>query len=99
MPTISASDSRKSIMEDATVKIAINHLPHIRAEKTVLFCKPLVIDLLKRFEIILYTLIILRFLRVAGLVGRRNVGHALLPLFIEFLPCFCKNYLPLSIKK
>jgi hypothetical protein len=43
MGTILAFNTGKAIMEDAKIKILIDHLPHIGPEEPVLFRKPLVI--------------------------------------------------------
>jgi hypothetical protein len=69
-------------VKDAAIKITINDLSHIGPEKGILLGKTLIIDLLQRFKMILNALIILRILRLAGPVGRRNAGHAILPFFI-----------------
>ena len=52
----------EAIVQNATVKEAVDHLLHIRAEKAILICKTVVIDLLKRLEMVFNTLIILRLL-------------------------------------
>jgi hypothetical protein len=44
---IFAFNAGETIVEDATVEIAVDHLFHISTEKTVLDCKALVIDMLK----------------------------------------------------
>ena len=62
MAAIAAPDTCKAIMQDATVKIAINDLSHIGPEKTILLGKALIIDLFQRFKIVLNALIILRCL-------------------------------------
>ena len=51
MTTVIASDSGKSIVEDATIKVAVNYLSYIGAEKAILPGKALIIDLFKSFEI------------------------------------------------
>jgi hypothetical protein len=60
MPAITTSYPCKAIVEHTTVKIPVNHLSYVRPEKSVLFCKPLIIDLFKRLKMIFNTLIILR---------------------------------------
>ncbi len=39
-------------MQDTAIKIAVNDLFHIGPEKAILLCKPLIIDLFKRLEMI-----------------------------------------------
>jgi hypothetical protein len=46
-------------VEDATIKITVNNLLHIWPKKTVLLGKTLIIDLLKRLEMVFNALIIL----------------------------------------
>ena len=53
MTTFSTSDSGKAVVEDATVKIAVNDLSDIRPEEPILLCKSLIIDLFQRFEVVL----------------------------------------------
>jgi hypothetical protein len=62
-------------MQDTAIKVAINHLPHIESEKAILLGKTLVIDLLKRLEMVFNALVILRILRLARAINRRNIGH------------------------
>ena len=52
VPTFHASDTCKAIMEDATIKEAINDISHIRPEKTILSFKATIIDLFKCLEVI-----------------------------------------------
>ena len=77
---IAAPDTCKAIMQDATVKIAINDLSHIGPEKTILLGKALIVDLFQRFKIVLNALIILRCLWFAWLIDGRHVGHSLFSL-------------------
>jgi hypothetical protein len=69
---------RKAIVQDTAVEIAVDHMPHRRTEKTVLFDKTVVIDLLQFFKMILNTLIILRVLWFSRAVYRRDVRHGLI---------------------
>ena len=62
MVTILAFNTSKAIVKDATVKITINDLSHIRPKKAILLGKTLIIDLLKRLEMVFSALIILRVL-------------------------------------
>jgi hypothetical protein len=71
---------RKAIVQDTAVEIAVDHMPHRRTEKTVLFDKTVVIDLLQFFKMILNTLIILGLLRFSGLVNGGCSGHLVILL-------------------
>jgi hypothetical protein len=62
-------------MEDAAIKIAVNDLFHIGSEKAILLSKTLIIDLLQCFKMILNALIILKILRLARAINKRNIGH------------------------
>ena len=42
---------RKAIVHDTAVEIAVDHMPHRRTEKTLLFNKTVFIDLLQCFKI------------------------------------------------
>ena len=69
MATVLALDAGKTIVENAAIKIAVDHLFHISTEETVLGSKALVIDLLKFLKMILNALVILgvpRFPRAIG---------------------------------
>jgi hypothetical protein len=77
MVAILAFNPSKAIMEDAAIKITVNDLSHIRPEKAILFGKTLVIDLLKRLEMVFNALIILRVLWLTWLINGRRVGHGL----------------------
>ena len=56
---ILAPDPGESVMEDATVEIAIDDLLYIRAEKAILPGKEVVINLLKSLKMVLNPMIIL----------------------------------------
>jgi len=47
MATFATFDPGEAIVQNAAVKEAVDHLLHIRTEKAILFCKTVVIDLLK----------------------------------------------------
>ena len=47
---ISTSDTGKPTAKDATIKVAVNYLSYIGAEKAILFGKALIIDLFKFFR-------------------------------------------------
>lgn len=68
-------DPCKAVMEDAAVQKTIDDLFDVWPEKAVFGCKPVVIDLLQRLKVILNTLIILRGLRLSGLINRGYIGH------------------------
>jgi len=70
-------DTCKAVVEDATVKEAVDPLSDIGPEKAVFCCKPIVIDLLQHLKVILNALVILRVLWFARLVYGRRVGHDL----------------------
>ena len=53
---------------------------HIGPEKAILLGKTLVIDLLKRLEMVFNALVKLRILRLARTINRRRVGHGLISL-------------------
>ena len=55
MPIFSTPDTRKAVVEDATVEEALDHLSDIGPEKTIFLCKTLVIDLFQRFKIRSFT--------------------------------------------
>jgi len=57
--TLSTPDPCKSVVQDSTIEITIDHLFHIGAEKAILFGKMIVINLLKSVKIIFNTLVIL----------------------------------------
>lgn len=77
MVAILAFNPRKAIVQDATIKIAVNNMFHIGPEKAILLGKALIVDLFQRFKAVLNALIILRVLWFARLVYRRHVGHGL----------------------
>ena len=75
MAAFAASDPGKAVMQDAAIEVAVDDLSHIGPEKAIFFSKTLIIDLLKRLEMVFNTLIILRVLWFARAIYRRNVGH------------------------
>jgi len=70
----------KAIIQDATIKVTINHLLHIGPEEAILPGKGFIIDLSRGFKMFFKTLIISRFLRFAGPINSRSTGHGLLSL-------------------
>jgi len=52
MPALFASDPGKAVVEVTAVEISIDDLPDIGTEEPILFFKPFLIDLLKRFEMV-----------------------------------------------
>ena len=75
MTAISTFHPREAVMEDPAVQETVNHLFDIGSQKTVLACKPLVIGLFQRLKVVFNTLIVLRLLRLAGLVDRGCAGQ------------------------
>lgn len=84
MATFPTFDLYEAIMEDATVKEAVDHLSHIRTEKAILFCKTLIIDLLKRLEMVFNALVILRILWFTRTIYGRGIGYGWFSLANEF---------------
>jgi len=91
--TIFAFNAGETIVEDAAIKIAVDHLFHIGTEETVLGGKALVIDLLKFLKVILYASVILGVLRFARAVYGRKVRHDTKAFWIaaegDFPECVC----------
>jgi hypothetical protein len=52
MAAVSTFHTSKAIVQDTAIKIAINHLSHIRPEKAILSFKALFIDLFKSLKIV-----------------------------------------------
>jgi hypothetical protein len=77
MAAIFASNPGEAVMEDAAIKIAVDHLLHIGAEEAVLGGKALVIDLLKFLKVILNALVILGILWLPRVIYGGDVGHTL----------------------
>ncbi len=79
MATFPTFDPGKAVVKYPAIQVPVNDLFHIRSEKTVLFCKPLIpaVAGFKRLEVVFNTLIILRGFWVARLVNRRSIGHGL----------------------
>ena len=75
MPTVSAFDPCKAVMQDAAVQVAVNDLFDVGPEKTVFLCELIVIDLFQIFKIVLDTLVALGFLGLSGLVNRGYLRH------------------------
>jgi len=53
--TILTSDPGKAVFQNATVQIAVNHLPDIRAEKSIFLFKTILVNLLECFKTIFDT--------------------------------------------
>ena len=77
MATILASYTGKAVMEDATIKEPVNNSAQIWSKKPIFPGKTLIIDTFKSLEMILHTLIIWGFLRLAGPVnsGPGGIGQ------------------------
>jgi len=80
MATVPALDPGKTVVQIATVKIPIDDLFHIWAEKAILPRKPILIHLLKGLEMILNAAVVSRITRIARLVNRGRIqqGNTLL---------------------
>ena len=72
MATIPALDPAKAAVQIATVKIPVDDLFHIWAEKTILPRKPILIHLLKGLEIILNAAVVSRSMRIARTINRER---------------------------
>ena len=93
MTAIAASDPGKAVMQDAAIDVAVDDLSHIGPEKAIFFSKTLIIDLLKRLEMVFKTLIILRVMWFARAIDRKCAGHELsLPTENRAIPgsIYCK---------
>ena len=66
--TVFAFYTGETIVEDAAIKITVDHLLHISTEKSVFDGEAFVIDLLKFLKVILNALVILGILRFARAV-------------------------------
>jgi len=55
---IAALDPGKAVVQIATVKIPIDNLRHIWAEKAILPLKPIFINLLKGLKVVFYALVV-----------------------------------------
>ncbi len=77
MATFPTFDLCEAIVQNATVKEAVDHLSHIRTENAILFCKTLIPAAagLKRLEMVFNTLVILRILWFARTIYRRCAGY------------------------
>jgi hypothetical protein len=58
--------------------ISVDNPPHIRKEKAILLGKTIIVNLFQRFKIVLNVPIVLRFIRVVGLVNGKCDGHFLI---------------------
>jgi hypothetical protein len=61
--TILTSDPGKAVFQNAAVQIAVNHLPDIRAEKSIFLFKTILVNLLECFKTIFDTTV------VGGILG------------------------------
>lgn len=75
MVTIPALDPGKAAVQIATVKIPIDDLFHIWAEKAILPRKPILIHLLKGLAMILNAAVVRRIMRIARMVKRGRIQH------------------------
>jgi hypothetical protein len=67
--TILTSDPGKAVFQNAAVQIAVNHLPDIRAEKSIFLLKTLLVNLLECFKTIFDTTVVSGILRLIQLQG------------------------------
>jgi len=58
MTAILTSYASKPVMQDSAVQVPANHLPDIRSIKAILPLKPVFVDLLERFKMVLNALVI-----------------------------------------
>jgi hypothetical protein len=58
MTAVFASYAGKTIVQDSAIQITVNHLPNIRTIKSILPLKPVLIDLLEHFKMVLNALVI-----------------------------------------
>jgi hypothetical protein len=58
MAAIPALDPGKAVVQIATVKIPIDDLSHIWAEKAILPLKPILINLLKGLQVVFYAVLV-----------------------------------------
>jgi len=58
MTAVLASDPCKSIMQNSTVQVTVNHLLYIRTEESIFPLKPVLINLFEPFKIVFNTLVI-----------------------------------------
>ena len=68
MAAVFAFDAGKAVAQIAAIEIAVDYLFDIRPPETVIFGKPVIINLHQGFKIILDTVVIIRILRMAWLV-------------------------------
>jgi hypothetical protein len=69
MPAIFAFHTGKTVLQIAAIQITVDHLFYIRPPETILLVELFIIALHKSFKIILYTMVIIRILQVAGPVN------------------------------
>jgi len=82
MPAFTTPYPCKTVMKDAAIEVAVYNVFHIGAEKAILLCEPIIIDLFQRLKLVFNALIILRRLRIARSVNSRGFSHRL-PLNIR----------------
>jgi RHS repeat-associated protein len=75
MAAVTAPYTGKTIFQDSAVKISVDDILHIWAQKAILLRKAIIIDLFKGLKMILNTSIILGRLWVSLLINRRNIRH------------------------
>jgi len=65
MAAVFAFHTGKTVVQIAAIKVAVDYLFDIRPPETVIFGKPVIINLHEGFKPILYAVVIIRVLRVA----------------------------------
>ncbi len=73
MTTVPTSDTGKSIVKIATIKIAVNDQFDIRPEKPVGSFKAFLIDLFEYFKMVFNAPIVRRIMRIARPVNRTGI--------------------------
>jgi hypothetical protein len=76
-------DTGKAIVRIATVEIAIDHLLNIWPPESVLPGEMLVINPDKDFKIVLYTVVVIRRLRITWMINSGRKRHDFSPLRIS----------------
>ena len=68
MAAVFASDAGKSVVKIAAIQITVYHLLDIGPPEAVLFGELFIIGLNEGFKIVLHAMVIIRILRMAGVV-------------------------------
>jgi hypothetical protein len=65
----------KAVVEIAAVQIPVDDFLDIGTEKPILSFEPFLVDLEKGFKMVLRTTVIIRRLRVPGMINGGRIGH------------------------